>query len=246
VDYIADVRVGGEADAHCAASLSRLLVRAGVSAISSERSNSREMVKTMASKLITPSLAGAMVALTPVVAFAHTGVGDTSGFVYGFGHPISGLDHILAMLMVGVFAWQLGGRALYLLPLTFVSVMAVSGTLGIAGIEIPFVETGIALSVVVLGAIVAFDVKAPAAAAIGVVGLFALFHGHTHGAEIPEDAGGLAYAAGFMIAAALLHFSGIGAGFLMGKASEDYGSVLVRSAGGLATVAGVVLVVGGL
>jgi urease accessory protein len=203
------------------------------------------MVTAMASKLIKP-LAAAMVVLTPAVALAHTGVGDTSSFVHGFGHPISGLDHVLAMLMVGVFAWQLGGRALWLVPTTFVSIMAVAGTLGIAGIEVPFVETGIAFSVVVLGAIVAFDVKAPATAAMGVVGLFAIFHGHAHGAEIPEDAGGVAYAAGFMIATALLHLSGISAGFLLGKASAHYSSVALRLAGSLATVAGAALLVGTL
>ena len=204
------------------------------------------MVTSMASKLIKPSLAAAMVVFTPAVAFAHTGVGDTSGFVHGFGHPISGIDHIIAMLLVGVFAWQLGGRALWRLPITFVGVMAVGGTLGIAGIEVPFVEIGIAFSVVVLGAIVAFDVKAPAITAMGVVGLFAIFHGHAHGAEIPEDAGGVAYAAGFMIATALLHLCGISAGLLMGKASEHYGSVVVRLAGGLASAAGVALLVGSL
>jgi urease accessory protein len=200
----------------------------------------------MASQLIRPSLAAAMVVLTPAVAFAHTGVGDASSFVHGLGHPISGLDHILAMLMVGVFAWQLGGRAVWLVPVTFVGVMAASGTLGIAGIEVPFVEIGIAFSVMVLGAIVAFDIKVPAATATGVVGLFAIFHGHAHGAEIPEDAGGIAYATGFMIATALLHLSGISAGFLMGKAGEHYGSAVVRLAGGLATVAGVALLVGAL
>ena len=204
------------------------------------------MVKTMASKLIKPSLAAAMVVLTPVVAFAHTGVGGTSGFVQGFGHPISGLDHLLAMLMVGVFAWQLGGRALWLVPMAFVVVMAVGGTLGIAGIGVPFVETGIALSVAVLGAMVAFNVITPTATAIGVVGLFAIFHGYAHGAEIPEDAGGLAYGAGFIIATALLHLAGISAGFLMGKAGEKYGPVGVRLAGGLAIVAGVVLLAGSL
>ena len=204
------------------------------------------MVTPMASKLIKPSLAAAIVMLTPVVAFAHTGVGDTGGFVHGFGHPISGIDHILAMLMVGVFAWQLGGRALWLVPTTFVSIMAVGGALGVAGIDVPFVEMGIAFSVVVLGAIVAFDVKASATTAMGVVGLFAIFHGYAHGAEIPEDAGGIAYAAGFMIATAMLHLAGIGAGFLMGKAGEHYGSVVTRSAGGLATVVGVALLVGSL
>src|SRR6516164_6135806 len=152
-----------------------------------------ERVKAMASRLIKSCLAATLAILTPAVAFAHTGVGDTSGFVHGFGHPISGLDHVLAMAMVGVFAWQLGGRALWLVPMTFVGVMAVGSMLGIAGIGVPFVEIGIALSVVVLGAIVAFNVKAPVAAAMGLVGLFAIFHGHAHGAEIPEDAGGVAY-----------------------------------------------------
>src|SRR5690349_16931155 len=130
----------------------------------------------MASNLAKILPAAATAILTPAVAFAHTGMGDTSGFVNGFGHPISGLDHILAMVMVGVFAWQLGGRALWLVPMTFVLIMAVGGALGTTGIGVPFVEIGIALSVVVLGAIVAFNVKAPIAAAMGLVGLFAVFH----------------------------------------------------------------------
>ena len=198
----------------------------------------------MVASLIKSWLAATLGMLTPAVAFAHTGVGDTSGFVHGFGHPISGLDHVLAMVMVGVFAWQLGGRALWLVPTTFIAVMAIGGALGIAGIGVPFVEIGIAVSVVVFGAIVAFDLKAPTVAAMGVVGLFAVFHGHAHGAEIPEDAGGVAYAAGFTIATALLHLGGISSGFLISKASQHYGSVVMRLAGGLATVAGVVLVVG--
>jgi urease accessory protein len=198
----------------------------------------------MASRLIKAWLAATPAILTPAVAFAHTGVGDTSGFVHGFGHPISGLDHVLAMLMVGVFAWQLGGRALWLVPTTFVAVMAICGALGIAGIGVPFVEIGIAVSVVVFGAAVAFDLKAPTVAAMGVVGLFAVFHGHAHGAEIPESAGGVAYAAGFMIATALLHLAGITAGFLIGRAGEHYGSLVVRMAGGFATVAGLGLLIG--
>ena len=197
------------------------------------------MTSNMAFRLI-KFLAAAGMVLMPTVALAHTGVGNTSGFVDGFGHPISGLDHVLAMLIVGVFAWQLGGRALWLVPMTFVGVMAVGGMLGVAGNGIPFVEIGIALSVVVLGAIVAFDVKAPIAMAMGVVGLFAMFHGHAHGAEIPENAGGVAYAAGFMIATAILHLAGISIGFLIGTADKR----LVRLAGGLTTVAGVVLLVG--
>jgi urease accessory protein len=202
-----------------------------------------DWVTTMTSNLARTLPAAATAIFTPAVAFAHTGVGDTSGFVHGFGHPISGLDHILAMVMVGMFAWQLGGRALWLVPTTFVLIMAVGGALGIAGIGVPFVEIGIALSVVVLGAIVAFNVKAPVAAAMGLVGLFAIFHGHAHGAEIPEDAGGVAYAAGFMIATALLHLAGITAGFLIGRAGEHYGSLVVRVVGGFATVAGMVLLI---
>ena len=203
-----------------------------------------EWVTTMTAKLTKTLLAAATVILTPTVAFAHTGVGNTSGFVHGFGHPISGLDHILAMVMVGVFAWQLGGRALWLVPMIFVVIMSIGGALGVAGIGVPFVEIGIALSVVVLGAIVAFNVKAPIAAAMGLVGLFAIFHGHAHGAEIPEDAAGVAYATGFMIATALLHLAGITAGFLIGRAGEHYGSVLVRMAGGFASVAGLGLLIG--
>ena len=198
----------------------------------------------MASRLIKLCLAAAPTILMPAVAFAHTGLGDTSSFVHGFGHPISGLDHVLAMLMVGVFAWQLGGRALWLVPTTFVAVMAICGALGIAGIGVPLVEIGIAVSVVVFGAAVAFDLKAPTVAAMGVVGLFAVFHGHAHGAEIPESAGGVAYAAGFMIATALLHLAGITAGFLIGRAGEHYGSLVVRMAGGFATVAGLGLLIG--
>ncbi|MGO7365674.1 HupE/UreJ family protein [Rhizobium leguminosarum] len=183
-------------------------------------------------------------AALPAVAYAHTGVGQTSGFMHGFSHPISGLDHILAMVMVGVFAFQLGGRAVWLVPATFVLVMAVGGGLGIAGVNLPFVEVGIALSVIVLGAIVALNVKAPTAVAMGIVGLFAIFHGHAHGAEMPEDAGGAAYAAGFMIATALLHAAGLGLGFLIARIGERQGPFVVRTAGGLAAVAGVGILTG--
>ena len=184
--------------------------------------------------------------LLPAAASAHTGVGQTSGFGYGFGHPVSGLDHILAMVMVGVFAWLLGGRARWLVPATFVLVMAAGGGLGILGIHVPFVEAGIALSVIVLGAVVALGVKAPVAVAMGIVGLFAIFHGYAHGAEMPENAGGLAYAAGFMLATALLHALGIGIGFAIGKVSERYGTYVVRGAGGLATLAGIGILTGAI
>lgn len=197
----------------------------------------------MKSALKSGLLALAAAAL-PAVASAHPALGEAAGFSHGFAHPMSGLDHILAMVMVGVFAFQLGGRARWLLPATFVLVMALGGALGVAGISIPFVELGIALSVVVLGAVVALNVKAPLAAAIGVVGLFAIFHGHAHGTEMPENAAGVAYAAGFMIATALLHAAGLALGYVIGRAGERQGVFVTRTAGGIAALAGVGILAG--
>ncbi len=184
----------------------------------------------------------ALLAFTPGVAFAHTGVGDASGAVHGFFHPVSGIDHILAMVAVGVFAYQLGGRALWLVPATFVSVMALGGALGMAGVEIPYIETGIAVSVVVLGAIIALGIKAPVAIAMAIVGVFAVFHGHAHGAEMPTDAPGLSYGLGFMTGTALLHGAGLALGFFIGRIGEARGALLVRAAGALTCIAGLVLV----
>ena len=181
----------------------------------------------------------------PGIALAHTGVGDTSGFSHGFVHPLTGIDHLLAMMMVGVFAWQLGGRALWLVPLTFVLVMAIGGAFGVAGVSIPFVETGIALSVIVLGAAVAFRLSMPVAIAVALVGLFAVFHGHAHGEEMPENAAGLAYGLGFMLATAALHLAGIGLGFLIGQIADERGPAVVRIMGGVVAVAGLALL-GGL
>ncbi|MBY5813951.1 HupE/UreJ family protein [Rhizobium leguminosarum] len=196
----------------------------------------------MKSALKSGLLALAAVAL-PAVASAHPAIGEAAGFSHGFAHPISGLDHILAMVMVGVFAFQLGGRATWLVPTSFVLVMALGGALGIAGINVPFVETGIALSVVVLGAIVALHVKAPLAAALGIIGLFAVFHGHAHGAEMPENAAAAGYA-GFMVASALLHVAGLALGYLIGRAGERQGLFVTRTAGGIATIAGVGILTG--
>lgn len=196
-------------------------------------------------RLALPGLACALLtALAPSLAFAHTGVGDTLGFAHGFAHPLTGLDHVLAMVMVGVFAWQLGGRALWLVPTTFVVIMAVGGALGVAGIGVPFVEAGIALSVIVLGAVVALGVRPPVAVAMAVVGLFAIFHGHAHGSEMPETAAGMAYGLGFMLATALLHAGGVGLGFLIGWAGERKGPIVVRTAGAAAALAGVAILVG--
>ncbi|MBY3599464.1 MULTISPECIES: HupE/UreJ family protein [Rhizobium] len=197
----------------------------------------------MKSVLKSGLLALASLAL-PAVASAHPAVGDAAGFSHGFAHPMSGLDHVLAMVMVGVVAFQLGGRAIALLPVTFVLVMASGGALGVAGVALPYVETGIALSVVVLGIMVAINVRAPLAAALAMAGLFAVFHGHAHGAEMPEDAAGAAYAAGFMMATGLLHGAGLALGYVIGRAGERQAVFVTRAAGGVAAISGLGILAG--
>jgi urease accessory protein len=122
--------------------------------------------------------------------------------------------------------------------------MALGGVLGVVGISIPFVEVGIALSVIVLGAIVAFGVKAPLAVAMAAVGFFAIFHGHAHGSEMPLDASGFEYGLGFVLATAALHTVGIGLGVLIGMSSKTFGNTVYRLAGGVASVAGIGLLLG--
>jgi urease accessory protein len=153
--------------------------------------------------------------LAPSLAFAHVGVGDTHGAIHGFVHPLTGIDHLLAMIGVGIFAAHLGGRAIWLVPIAFMTMMAVGGAFGVAGLGVPFVETGIGLSVVALGAIIAFRVGLPLPFAMAVVGFFALFHGHAHGAEMPRSASGLAYGFGFVAATGVLHLSGIALAFAL-------------------------------
>ena len=161
------------------------------------------------------------------------------GFASGFAHPFGGLDHVLAMVTVGILAWQLGGRALVLVPATFVLVMAVGAALGTAGIPLPSVEIGIAISVIVLGGMVAFTHKAPLAIVIGLVGLFAIFHGHAHGTEMMLDGGAGAYAAGFLLATALLHVAGIALGCVIGRLAD--GRAAYRLGGALVALAGVAI-----
>ena len=182
-------------------------------------------------------LLATLASIIPSVALAHTGA-HTSGFAHGFAHPISGLDHVLAMVMVGLFAYQLGGRALWIVPLAFVSAMSVGGALGVAGIGVPFIEIGIALSVIVLGALVASNARTPVIAAVAVVGFFAIFHGYAHGAEMPANAAALTYAIAFLIATALLHLTGAALGLGIDKAGQRTGSAFVRVAGAFGLVAG--------
>ena len=161
--------------------------------------------------------------LIPSAAFAHTGVGNTTGFLHGFEHPIGGIDHILAMVAVGVFAYVLGGRALWLVPSAFVGMMVIGFVLGVAEVTVPFVELGIALSSVVIGGAAALGRPMPVGIAVALVGVFAIFHGHAHGAEMPENAGGVTYAVGFIVATALLHVVGILAAFGAARVIGRYG-----------------------
>jgi urease accessory protein len=167
-------------------------------------------------------IAAVSLALVPTVAFAHPGH-EGPGLIAGFLHPLGGIDHIIAMVAVGLLAARLGGRALWLVPASFVGTMAVAGLAGMAGFGLPYVETGIALSVVVLAAVAILGVAMPVAAAMGLVAFFAVFHGYAHGAEMPETVSGLAYGAGFIAATALLHGIGIGLGLAIGQISESFG-----------------------
>jgi urease accessory protein len=164
-------------------------------------------------------------------AEAHTGEGMAGGLASGFLHPIFGWDHVVAMVAVGLWGAVLGAPAIWLLPVVFPLVMAIGGAMGIAGVELPAVETGIALSGVVLGLLVAFAFRAPLWVAAVVVGIFAIFHGHAHGTDLPEAASPYVYAVGFVVATGLLHLCGIA-----------FGTVVHRPAGTLATrMAGLVI-----
>lgn len=189
-------------------------------------------------------LAVVALALMVPTASAHTGIGNGSGFLDGFAHPFFGLDHILAMTMVGLFAYLLGQRALWLLPASFIIAMAAGGALGMAGLAIPLGELAIAFSVIALSTVVATGGKPPVVAAMALVGFFSIFHGHAHGMEMPDTASGITYMIGFLLATAALHISGIGFGFAIDATSWRYGRALARSAGGLATIAGLFLVAG--
>jgi urease accessory protein len=197
----------------------------------------------MMKRVLALCLAG--IAIAPP-AFAHTGVGDTTGVLHGFLHPISGIDHMLAMVAVGLFAALLGGRALWLVPLSFVTMMAIGGSLGMAAINLPFVEIGVGLSVVALGAAVALRLNMPTAAAMAFVGFFAIFHGHAHGAEMPDTGSGFSYGAGFVLATALLHVCGIGLGLCLGTLADIRVRHVTRVAGIAMTLAGIGILSGAI
>lgn len=173
--------------------------------------------------------------LVSSAACAHTGSGSSGGFISGFLHPVFGWDHVIAMVAVGLWGAFLGAPAIWILPVVFPLVMTFGGALGVLGIPLPGVETAIALSAIVLGAVVAFAVRPPIWLAAVIVGSFAIFHGHAHGTELPNAANPLAYSAGFVVATGLLHLSGIAFGLL---AHWPAGRMLVRLGGALIALAG--------
>ena len=179
--------------------------------------------------------------LTPVAALAHTGAGDTHGVVHGFMHPVTGLDHVLAMVAVGILAALLGGRAIWLVPASFVALAAVGGLLGVQGVLVPFVEFGISASVVLLGLAIALQARLPLGWTVGLVGLFGLYHGYAHGAEMPADASGFAYGAGFLAATAMLHIAGIGLGLGIAHMARRSATRFAQAGGTAIALAGIVL-----
>ena len=172
--------------------------------------------------------------LASPAALAHTG-DVAGGFIGGLAHPVFGPDHVIAMVAVGLWGAFLGAPAIVILPIVFPLVMAAGGVLGILGVPLPGVEIGIAVSAVLLGMMVALAARPPLWIAAVMVGAFAIFHGHAHGAELPPGADALAYSAGFVIATGCLHLVGIGFGLL---ARWPSGRLAVRTAGGAIAIAG--------
>jgi urease accessory protein len=174
-------------------------------------------------------------------ASAHTFGALGAGPAEGFLHPLGGLDHMLAMVAVGLWATQLGGRARWALPGAFVLAMIAGAALALGGIVLPGVESGILASVLVLGLAISWGAALPLAAPIAVVGAFAVFHGHAHGLELPAAASPLGYAAGFVVATAALHVVGIGLALLMRR---FWGAAALRSVGAAVALGGLALVAG--
>jgi urease accessory protein len=170
----------------------------------------------------------------------HVEAGRAAGLASGLLHPVSGLDHVLAMIAVGVWGAQLGPPAVWLLPITFPMVMAFGGMIGLLGVTIPGVEVGIALSALILGVAVLLEARPPLALAAALVGLFAVFHGHAHGTELPEGASGILYSVGFVVATGSLHGAGIALGLVH---RWEWGRTLLRAAGGVVALAGLLFLI---
>lgn len=173
--------------------------------------------------------------------FAHEGEGAIGGLTSGFLHPLFGLDHLVAMVGVGLWGAFLGMPAIWLLPIVFPLVMAFGGVLGIAGVSLPAVESGIAFSAIAIGLCVALALRPPLWVAAVIVGVFAVFHGHAHGTELPSAANPLTYALGFVVATGLLHLCGIALGALSASAAGQYA---VRAGGAVIAAVGVAFLTG--
>lgn len=189
------------------------------------------------------TLACLLLPLIALPALAHSTEHLGGGFAAGFMHPLLGPDHVVAMVAVGLWGAFLGAPALWVLPVLFPLVMAMGGVLGVLGIPVPGVELGIALSAVLLGGMVAFAVRPPLWVAGLLVAVFAVFHGHAHGTELPHESSPLVYSLGFVIATGLLHLAGIGFGALV---RSPAGRVAVRAAGGAISVVGLFFLQGAM
>ncbi|PWQ97806.1 HupE/UreJ family protein [Leucothrix pacifica] len=185
----------------------------------------------------------ALLLLSATSVFAHSGEGVTGGFISGALHPLAGLDHVTAMVAVGILGAFLGRPAIWVLPVVFPLVMALGGIMGIMGIPVPAIETGIAVSSVVLGLMILLALKPPLWIAALIVAAFAVFHGHAHGTELPNAANALSYSVGFVIATGLLHLAGILIGELI---RWPAGLIIARGIGGLIALAGVGFLTGTL
>lgn len=175
-------------------------------------------------------------ALLPEEALAHITQGPIGGFAGGFAHPLTGLDHFLAMFAVGVWGAQMGGRSVWALPVAFPLVMTVGGIAGMAGLVLPYVEIGIALSILVLGLAIACKWRPAEIVPLALIAIFALCHGYAHGVELPSAADPAAYAAGFVLATGMIHITGIVVGLLLGKPVHGW---LARGLGGVIAAGGV-------
>lgn len=185
----------------------------------------------------------AFLSLMPALACAHAEIGVAGGLQSGLLHPVYGIDHLVAMVAVGLWGAQLGKPAVWLLPIAFPMLMAVGALAGILGVPLPGVELGIALSALLLGALVALSIRASLTLAIVVVSAFALFHGHAHGTELPAAVNALAYGTGFVLSTGLLHLCGVLLG--LGLRSPA-GAIAVRASGGAIALVGGYFVLGAI
>jgi urease accessory protein len=186
------------------------------------------------------AVASMSVSMGAAPAFAHTGFEHATSFSSGFLHPLTGPDHVLAMVAVGLWASVNGGRAVWAWPVAFVSVMLIGGALGMTGVTLPMVEPGILASVIMLGLLVLTAARVPVAVGGLLVGVFAVLHGYAHGSELPSAAAAISYSAGFAMATALLHAAGVGIACL---SAREGGRLLVRAAGGVVAAGGIALTV---